>query len=159
LVIYDSVYGNTERIAQAIGSVLGERADVHLATVGQDGPVHLHSQSQWNEFELVVMGGPIHRVSLSAAMKALLKKIPKRALRGASVAVFETCYRDPAWQRGAAAREMGRKARKFGGQLVAPAESFFFVVGREGPLEEGEEGRARQWARAILDRMGSGDQG
>jgi flavodoxin len=153
LVIYDSVYGNTERIARAIGSVLGERADVHLAKVGQDGPDH----SQWNEFELVVMGGPIHRVNLSATMKALLKEIPKRALRGASVAVFETCYRDPAWQRGAAARKMGRKARKFGGRLAVPAESFF-VVGREGPLEEGEEERAKQWARAILDGRGAGGQ-
>ena len=155
LVIYDSVYGNTERIAQAIGSVLGERADVHLARVGQDEVVHPHRQ--WNEFGLVVMGGPIHRVSLSAAMRALLKGIPKRALRGASVAVFETCYRDPAWQRGAAARKMGRKARKFGGRLVVEAESFF-VVGREGPLEEGEEERAKQWARAILDGMGAGGQ-
>jgi hypothetical protein len=72
--------------------------------------------------------------------------------------VFETCYRDPAWQRGAAARKMGRKARKFGGRLVVPAESFF-VVGREGPLEEGEEERAKQWARAILDGMGAGGQG
>jgi flavodoxin len=156
LVIYDSVYGNTERIAQAIGSVLGERAEVHLAKVGQDGPVHFHFQ--WNEFGLVVMGGPIHRVNLSAAMKALLKEIPKRALRGASVAVFETCYRDPAWQRGAAARKMGRKARKFGGRLAVPAESFF-VVGREGPLEEGEEERAKQWARAILEGVGVGGQG
>jgi len=156
LVIYDSVYGNTERIAQAIGSVLEERADVHLAKVGRDGPDHFHSH--WNEFGLVVTGGPIHRVNLSAAMKALLKEIPKRGLRGASVAVFETCYRDPAWQRGAAARKMGRKARKFGGRLVVPAESFF-VVGRKGPLEEGEEERARQWARAILDRMGAGGQG
>ena len=48
LVIYDSVYGNTEKIAQAIVSVLGERVAVHLAKVGQDEPVH------WSEFELVV---------------------------------------------------------------------------------------------------------
>lgn len=132
--------------------MLGERADVHLARVGQDGPVRSHSR--WNEFELVVMGGPIHRVSLSAAMK----EMPKRALRGAGVAVFETCYRDPAWQRWAAARKMGRKARKFGGRLVVEAESFF-VVGREGPLEAGEVERARQWARAILDGVDAGGQG
>jgi flavodoxin len=151
LVIYDSVYGNTEKIAQAIASILGERATVCLAKVGQDEPVH------WSEFELVVMGGPIHRVSLSAAMKALVKEIPKRALRGASVAVFETCYREPRWQRGAAARKLGRKARKFGGRQIVPPESFF-VAGREGPLEEGEEERARQWARAILEQ-GSDAQG
>jgi menaquinone-dependent protoporphyrinogen IX oxidase len=143
LVIYDSIFGNTERIAQATASVLGERAAVHLAKVGQDEPVDL------SEFELVVLGGPIHRVSLSAAMKAWLKEMPKRALRGASVAAFETCYRDPKWQRGAAARKLARKARRSGGRLVVPAESFF-VVAREGPLEEGEEERARAWARAIL---------
>ena len=144
LVIYDSIYGNTEKIAQAIASVLGERATVHLARVGQDEPV------DWSEFELVVMGGPIHRVNLSAAMKALLKEMPKRALRGACVAAFETCYRNPRWQRGAAARRLARKARKLGGRLVVPAESFF-VAGREGPLEEDEEGRAREWARTILE--------
>ena len=151
LVIYDSIYGNTEKIAQAIASVLGERAAVDLAKVGQDEPV------DWSGFELVVMGGPIHRVNLSAAMKALLKEIPKRALRGASVAAFETCYRNPRWQRGAAARKLARKARKFGGRLVVPAESFF-VVGREGPLEEGEEERARQWAHAILEGMHTSEQ-
>jgi flavodoxin len=146
LVIYDSIYGNTEKIAQAIASVLGERMVVDLAKVGQDEPV------DWSEFELVVMGGPIHRVNLSAAMKALLKEMPKRALRGANVAAFETCYRNPRWQRGAAARKLARKARKFGGRLVMPTESFF-VVGREGPLEEGEEERARQWAHTILEGL------
>lgn len=146
VVIYDSVYGNTEKIAQAIASALGERVAVHLAKVGQDEPVH------WSEFELVVMGGPIHRVNLSAPMKALVNEIPKRALRGASIAVFETCYRNPRWQRGAATRRLGRKARKSGGRQVVPPESFF-VVGREGPLEEGEEERARKWAHAILEGM------
>jgi flavodoxin len=151
LVIYDSVFGNTKKIAQAIGSVLGERAAVHLAKVGEEESV------DWSEFELVVMGGPIHRVNLSAAMKALVKEIPKRALRGASVAVFETCYRNPRWQRGAAAGKLGRKARKFGGQLVVPVESFF-VVGREGPLEEGEEERAKQWAHTILEELSTSEQ-
>lgn len=146
LVVYDSVYGNTEKIAQAIASVLGERMAVDLAKVGQDEPV------AWSGFELVVIGGPIHRVSLSAAMKAALKEMPGKALRGASMAVFETCYRDPRWQRGAASRKLARKARKHGGRLVVPPESFF-VVGREGPLEEGEEERARQWAHAILQEI------
>ena len=146
LVVYDSVYGNTEKIAQAIASVLGERMAVDLTRVGQDEPV------AWGGFELVVIGGPIHRVSLSAAMKAALKEMPGKALRGASVAVFETCYRDPRWQRGAASRKMARKARRRGGRLVVPPESFF-VVGREGPLEEGEEERARQWAHAILQEI------
>ena len=149
LVIYDSVFGNTKKIAQAIGSVLGERAAVHLAKVGEEESV------DWSEFELVVMGGPIHRVSLSAAMKALVKEIPKRALRGASVAVFETCYRNPRWQRGAATRKLARRTRKHGGRLIVPAESFF-VVAREGPLEEGEEERARRWAHAILGEMSTG---
>jgi menaquinone-dependent protoporphyrinogen IX oxidase len=115
LVLYDSVFGNTEKIAQVIASVVGEHGVVHLAKAGEGTPV------EWREFELVVMGGPIHRVALSAAIKSLVKEMPRTALRGASVAVFETCYWNPGWQRGAAARKLARKARKFGGRLVVPA--------------------------------------
>ncbi len=68
------------------------------------------------------------------------------------MATFETCYKEPAWQRGAAAKKMAAKARKVGGQLVAEPESFF-VVGREGPLEEGDEERAKEWARALLEGL------
>lgn len=146
LVVYDSIFGNTEKIARAIASVLGERGAVDLAKVGQGETV------DWSGFELVVVGGPIHRVSLSAAMKATVKEMPRKALSGAGVAVFETCYRNPRWQRGAAARKLARRTRKHGGRLIVPAESFF-VVAREGPLEEGEEERARRWAQAILGEV------
>jgi len=41
LIVYDSVYGNTEKIARAIGEVLAARADVRTLRVGDAQPEHL----------------------------------------------------------------------------------------------------------------------
>lgn len=41
LIIYDSVFGNTEQIAQAIGNALGSQEDIEILRVSNVKPLQL----------------------------------------------------------------------------------------------------------------------
>jgi flavodoxin I len=142
LVVYDSVYGNTEKVAQAIGEAIG--GEVKLARVG-DVDV-----SQLKALDLLFVGAPTHAARPSPAAKEFLDMIPARALEGVKVAGFDTRLTNT-WARifGFAARGIANGLKKKGGTLMASPEAFY-VEGSEGPLKDGELERAAAWARKIV---------
>ncbi len=146
LVIYDSTFGNTEQIARAISDTLGERASVGLLRVGKAGTSDLEG------LDLLVLGCPTQRHKPTPAIQAFLGSIPRGSLHELPAAAFGTRYRKSRLLTGSAARSIAKKLKKAGASLLLPAESFF-VVGREGPLEEGEFQRATDWAREVLKRF------
>jgi flavodoxin len=141
LVVYDSVHGNTEKIARVIGGAIsGEVQVLHAKQADASGLA---------AFDLVILGAPTHGGRPSPAMQEFLGKVPASAWQGKKVASFDT--RVPAWWVkifGFAAPRMARKLSKLGATLAAPAEGFF-VKGTEGPLTEGEEERAAAWAKEV----------
>jgi flavodoxin len=152
MVIYDSVFGNTEQVARAIGDALAAQAQVDVLRVGDVKP------SQWAGVELLVVGSPTRAFSATSAIKKLLRTIPAGALRGVRVAAFDTRF--PVEQAdsrvleflvrlfGYAAEPIADRLRKKGGEATVPAEGFY-VLGTEGPLKEGELERAADWARQV----------
>lgn len=82
-------------------------------------------------------------------MREMLEGIPKGKLRGVRALAFDTRYRGPRLVRGSAARNVAGLLRGLGCRLLAPPESFF-VTGEQGPLEPGEEYRAKAWALHAL---------
>lgn len=161
VVIYDSLYGNTAQIAQAIGdglsSLLGTAGSVEVVKVGDAHPNRLAG------FNLLLVGGPTHGSRPSPAMHAFLKRIPKASLVGVRFAAFDT--RTDMDKLTGATRVFGKIFDRFGyaapkiasslanagGQMAAPPEGFI-VKGTEGPLEDGELERARAWAIRILNQ-------
>jgi len=142
LVVYDSVHGNTERIAKGIGDAITGEAQVLRA-----GEVN---SSELKMFDLLIVGGPTHRGRRTQAIRDLLDKVPENALQGTNVAAFDT--RLPAkWVRifGYAAPRIAGTLKKKGGTLIGSPEGFF-VEGTEGPLREGELERAALWAKEIV---------
>jgi hypothetical protein len=73
LVIYESMYGNTEQIARAIGEGLGDRMQVEVVEVGA-APTTLAA-----DVGLVVVGGPTHAFSMSR--RAPASRPPRRPSR------------------------------------------------------------------------------
>jgi flavodoxin len=144
LVIYESQFGNTERIAQAIAQALGEYGVVRLEPIGKAGPAVLQS------IDLLVLGSPTQHNEATPDMLAWLDHIPPKILDGRPIAVFDTRYHMLKLFSGSAAHVIGKEVRKRGGRLIAPPESFF-VAGRKGPLEAGEVERAAAWANLLLD--------
>jgi flavodoxin len=158
LVVYDSFFGNTERIAQAIGSALGRPEDVGILRVADVKPEQLAG------LKLLIVGSPTRAFRPSPAIKKFLKSIPKNGLKGVKVAAFDTRITDEEIDSaifilrilvnifGYAAKPISDRLVKKAGQLIAAPEGFF-VQGTEGPLKEGELERASAWAREILAKL------
>ncbi|MDO9333237.1 MAG: flavodoxin family protein [Dehalococcoidales bacterium] len=143
LVIYDSLYGNTEKIAKAIGGAI--TGEVKVLPVGQANPAELKS------LDLLIVGSPTQGGRATKAMQAFLDIIPDTSLKGINVAAFDTRYTSKfAVIFGYAAGRIAGNLKAKGGTLVAPPEGFF-VTGNKGPLKEGELERAAGWARGIAE--------
>jgi len=146
LIIYDSAFGNTAQIAQAMAGKLGEHGTVRTALASEaDLP-------EMKDLDLLVVGGPTQRHGTSPAMKALLERLPRRTLRGAGAAAFDTRYHMAAWKSGSAAQRIASGLKRTGASLLVEPESFF-VAEREGPLEEGELERAARWAEEVFKQF------
>jgi flavodoxin len=158
LVVYDSFFGNTERIAQSIGNVLGRPEDVGIIRVIDVRPEQLAG------LKLLIVGSPTRAFRPSPAIKKFLKSVPKNGLKGVKVAAFDTRITDEEIDSavfilrilvnifGYAAKPIADRLVKKRGQLIAPPEGFF-VQGMEGPLKEGELERASEWAKQIMAKQ------
>jgi flavodoxin len=134
LVVYDSVHGNTERVAQAIGEAVGGRA----VRVGDVSPEELVG------LDLLIVGSPTHGGSPTEGIHALVERA--LALKGVKVAAFDTRTKRSIF--GYAAPKTARNLEESGGTPLAPPEGFV-VRGIKGSLVEGEPERAAGWAPAI----------
>lgn len=146
LIIYDSTFGNTAQVAQVMADKLGEHGTVRIALANEAG------LSEMKEIDLLIVGGPTQRHGVSPAIRDLLERLPRRTLRGAGAAAFDTRYHMAAWKSGSAAHRIASKLKRTGASLLVEPESFF-VAEREGPLEEGELERAARWAEGIFERF------
>ena len=145
LVVYDTQFGNTERLARNIAEALHEHGEARVAPVA--GVSGLHG----GEVDLLLVGGPTQGHGLPGAMESFLRNAPAGTMRGTRALAFDTRYRGPRLLQGSAAHHIAGQLRRLGCQLLAPPESFF-VTGEEGPLEPGEVDRARGWALHALGR-------
>jgi flavodoxin len=140
LVVSDSKYGNTEKVARAIS----EAIDARVLRVDDADPDELAG------LDLLVVGSPTHGGWYTEAIKGLLEALP--SLEGVQVAAFDT-RTATIWNRilpfGYAAPRIARSLEGKGGNLVVPPEGFV-VEGMEGPLKGGELERAAGWAKALL---------
>jgi flavodoxin I len=132
VIIYDSLYGNTEKIAQAIGE--GLTGDVTVVRVGDV------NASELKTCDLLIVGSPVHGGRATPAIDALLKQFPAHALEGKCVAAFDPRFELEAQGIGLrivmsvmryAAERIAKELAKKGGRLVAEPEGFI-VEQKEG---------------------------
>jgi len=148
LIIYDSAFGNTEKIAKAIGAALG-------APVLR---VHEVRPEQLTGLDALIVGSPTQAFQALKTVKVFLQTLPAGALHGVKVASFDTRVDVKAVNSclltllvrlfGYAAAPIAAQLTKKGGSLaITPAG--FIVEGKEGPLSAGEVERAVLWARQL----------
>lgn len=153
LVVYDSFFGNTEKIALAVGAALGPQAEVTTSRVGELKPEHMAG------LDVLIVGSPTRAFSPSPAIRDWLKSLAPNSLSGVRGAAFDTrialetidssVFRFIVDKAGYAARAIANALKKKGATLAAPPEGFF-VTGEQGPLKDGELERAAAWARRIV---------
>jgi hypothetical protein len=158
LVVFESMFGNTEVIARAIAAGIGEHLDVTVVEVGAA------ATEIPDDVGLLVVGGPTHAfgmsrpstredaakqvtcdglVSRGRGLREWLEDLePSAALPAAT---FDT-HIDKRFP-GSAAHAARRRLKALGYDVKA-AESFH-VLGTTGPLVNDEAVRARDWGARL----------
>lgn len=155
LVVYESCFGNTKSVAEAIA--FGLAGDVELVEAN-DAPTVLGS-----EVGLLVVGGPTHAFTMSTpktrrSAGEMTGARPMRLgirewieelsmLSTTPVATFDTKIEHPRLP-GSAARAAARRLRKAGMSVIVEPETFY-VSGTPGPLKDGERDRAYDWGAGL----------
>jgi hypothetical protein len=170
--VFESLFGNTQQVAEAIAEGLTESIQVDLVAAG-DAAGELDA-----DVALLVAAGPTHGHGMSTANSRKSASAPGVPASGgvglrevistlaASVwpvpvptAVFDTRFDKPRWLTGSAAHSAARLLSPKRYPLVVPPESFF-ITASTGPLAEGEVDRARRWGESlgaqIAARVGGG---
>jgi flavodoxin len=141
LIVYESMFGNTQRVAEAIGAALREQVPVDVKAIGELDQLP-------PDLDLLVVGGPTYAHGVEAAMKAFLGRLPVGSLEGVMAAAFDTRLDWPKVLSGAASKGIAARLQGKGARLLAAPESFR-VEDKDGPLVEGEEARAVAWGRQL----------
>jgi flavodoxin len=161
LVIYESLYGNTARIARAIGDGLTEAGvrsrvaavnDVDPATAGETdllvvgGPTHAHGMSRDATRKVAVddAKNTYDEPTVAPGLRDWLDGLPDGA--GRTAVAFDTRIHGPAFVTGSAARGIAKREERHG-YTVTRLESFF--VTKENELADGEAERAERWGAAV----------
>ena len=145
LVVYDSQYGNTERIAQAIADTLCAFGQAKAVRVDPARPASLQGT------DLLILGSPTQGLKPTPAIQSFLETISLQPIGNLAVACFDTRFRGFMWKSSAAPHMMSQ-LRARGVDLLIPPESFFVkFMKAEGPLLDGEVERAATWAQLLHD--------
>jgi flavodoxin-like protein len=168
LVVYESMYGNTRHIAEAIaeGLRLSLATDLMVVTAAEDVDL--------DDVSLLVVGAPTHSWGLSSirtrsaahhdprhpdhlldspayadGVREWLRHLPRQPhhLHKRGVA-FDTRLDKPKMVTGSAARGIEHGLRAAGFSPFG-ANYGFVVTGSAGPLASGEIERAHQWGEAM----------
>ena len=166
VVVYESMFGNTHVIADAIGKGIGQG----LEPVGNVVvvPVVEAGRERLGDSDLLVVGGPTHFHGMSrtrtrkwaaaTAQKPKNDLVLDRDAQGPGVrdwlgsrpwplrvAAFDTRFRGPAFLRGRASRVISRKLRE--ARVRGGAQARELLRHLQNQLEPGEEARAQEWGQ------------
>jgi flavodoxin len=146
LIIYDSQYGNTELIANAVAQALQPLGDTLLLKTIDVLPADFVAA------DLIAVGGPTQGHGISPKLAEMLDRLPADSQTGKSALAFDTRLHMVRWLTGAASGIIAHKLQRLGCTMLAPGESFI-VSANEGPLQDGELERAGIWATRITENL------
>jgi flavorubredoxin len=135
VVICDSTFGNTERIARAFAQGMAKQG-IKVDCVRVDEVV----VDKLVEYDFLAIGGPTHRLGISEPMKEFLEELKTIDISGKKGFCFDTrvqsCFNR--FDLNSAAKRIEKRMKKMKVKMIKPRKSAI-VQGREGPLEEGME--------------------
>lgn len=151
MVVYDSAYGNTARIADVIGESLkkfGKSSVKQLEEVTDKDVKHA---------DLIVIGSPTQGGRPTGPTLQFIEALPTKVMRGKKIAVFDTRFDMDAQKFGLrllmrtigyAAAKMASAAKRRGWDVISDPMGFI-VNDTKGPLRDGEMERAAKWAASL----------
>jgi len=154
-VVYETAWGNTRAVAQAVAEGMRGGLEVGLVEVSTAPAAHELA------VELLVVGGPTHAFGMSRpntradaagrggdpSTTGIREWLAGAGPLSVRAAAFDTHVRHPNLP-GHAGRAAAKVLRLLGAELVAEPQSFY-VQDADGPLLEGELERARAWGAEL----------
>jgi flavorubredoxin len=141
VLVYDSKYGNTERIAQAIAKGLAEAGLTEVRVLWAVKAC----EDDFHDADLWIIGSPTRWGGPTFKIRTLLSNAIKYEGKGRRAAVFDTRFDKV---HSGSSERLKAVLEKGGLTLVTDPESFL-VTGTSGPLKEGEESRAELYGKLI----------
>lgn len=163
LIVYESMFANTEKIANAIAEGMGPDISPEVMNV-DDAPAELSG------VDLLVVGGPthVHGMTRASTRKAAAEQATEgvrshqgvrewltalTAPAGLRAAVFDTRLGKPRWLTGSAAKGEAKALRRNHITLVTRPQSFYVTGGEPPELADGEPARAREWGTTLATKI------
>jgi hypothetical protein len=169
IVVYESMYGNTRHVAEAIARGLDASTPVRVV------PVSMAQDIEPADYDLIVVGGPTHVHAMSrqstrhAAQEAAMASAGDLAMEpdatsegvrewlgslsgmAGYAAAFDTRLDAAPLLTGRASKGIARLLESGGFALVAEPESF--LVDKDTHLLAGEEERAQAWGEHLAMQL------
>ncbi|HEV7231654.1 MAG TPA: flavodoxin domain-containing protein [Bacteroidia bacterium] len=142
LIVYDSNYGNTEKVAKFI--------EKQFTNGAKAVSVDKLQESDWTGVKLLIVGSPIHAWRPSEKTSSFIKGLSPDKLKGILVTGFDT--RVKSIFSGDAATKIAKGLKLHGARLIASPIGLR-VKGKEGPLLKGELHRAVVWTNLIKSNL------
>jgi menaquinone-dependent protoporphyrinogen IX oxidase len=148
IVVYDTSYGNTRKIAETITETLKESGiDIDL--------FHVKEAKKLNakDYNFLVLGSPTKFGTMSFAIRFFLGKVKSEEWMNKPFAAFDTenpeNMEKKEWS---AAEKIAERLRdKKMNQLLPVLKAA--VLGQKGPLQEGEIERTKGYARELAVKL------
>ena len=150
LVIFDSTYGSTEKLAREIAAGIAETGKAECTVIGI-GEV---SSQDFTTFDGVLLGGPIHMFRAARGLRGAVKNAINAGLAGKLVGAFET-YQAPGHAGRAVKHVEEEIAEKVPDAKIFTPGLTSLVDGRKGPLNTAEPAKAREFGQRFAEELGS----
>ncbi len=148
IVVYDTSYGNTKKIAETITETMKE-SEIEVDLFDVKNVKKLSAK----DCDFLVLGSPTRFGTMSFAVRFFSGKVKSEEWRNKPFAVFDTenpeNMEKKEWS---AAEKIAERLRdRKMNQLVPILKAL--VLGQKGPLEEGEIERTRDYARELATKL------
>lgn len=143
LVLYESQYGNTQKVAELVGKALEAHGPVRVTSIVNYQPALLI------DVDLLVIGAPTQAHGMTVPMKEFVDRLEART-DGLPVAIFDTRVKGPMLLWGSAARAIASRLAEKGFREIGGPENFIVSFTRPPQLASGEEEHASAWATKLV---------
>jgi len=151
LVVYDSAYGNTAKVAGAMCESLKEFGATRSLLVSEVKPNDL------DQLDVLFVGSPTQGGRATESIMGFIDELSDNVVNNTKLAVFDTRLEASEQKKalkllmrviGYAAPKMAVALRRKSCDVLSDPQGFI-VHDKEGPLRKGELEEAKAWAREI----------